>query len=233
MTHVAAAMAIAVAETTLLFILLSLRQFPKIERAFRDESWEAGRLIPLGGELAGLRVGVIGAGYTGRAVIRRLHALDAELWVFDPYLSEAEATSLGLKKVDLETLMRACPVVTLQAPATKATYKMIGAEQLSWLQDGALFVNTARAHLVDEAALVAELQTGRISAALDVYEQEPLPRDNPLLQLDNVIMTPHFAARTRQARQRQADFTVEEVERFLRDGSLRFEVTRAMLETMA
>lgn len=232
-THVAYSMSIPVAETTLALILLCLRQFHKIDRAFKDQGWAAARDLTVGAELAGNRVGVIGAGYTGRAVIRRLLALDAEVWLCDPYLSDERATALGVRKTALEPLMRGCPIVTLQAPATAETYRMIGAEQLSWLRDGAIFINTARAHLIDEAALLAELRTGRISAALDVFDQEPLPDDSPFRQLDNLIITPHIAAVTEQAYKRQGQITVDEIASFLSGGKLRYEVTRDMLDTMA
>jgi len=232
-THVAYSMSIPVAETTLALILLCLRNYHKIDRAFREKGWAAARELPAGAELAGNRVGVIGAGYTGRAVIRRLLALEAHVWLYDPYVSEEDAAEMDARKVPLETLLRECPIVTLQAPATAETYRMIGAKQLSWLRDGAIFINTARAHLIDEAALLAELQTGRISAALDVFDQEPLPDDSPFRGLDNLIITPHIAAVTHQAYKRQGEITVDEVALFLSDGKLRYEVTRDMLDTMA
>ncbi|MDE2854868.1 MAG: hydroxyacid dehydrogenase [Chloroflexota bacterium] len=232
-THVAYSMSIPVAETTLALILLCLRNYHKFDRAFKDGGWAAARALPAGGELAGNRVGVIGAGYTGRAVIKRLLALDAEVWLCDPYVDEESAKAMGVHLAALEPLMRECPIITLQAPATAETYRMIGREQLSWLRDGAIFINTARAHLIDEAALLAELQTGRISAALDVFDQEPLPDDSPFRGLDNLIITPHIAAVTHQAYKRQGEITVDEVARYLSGGKLRYEVTRDMLDTMA
>ena len=232
-THAAEAMAIPVAETTLLLILLSLRRFHKIDRAFKDDGWAAAKALGAGTELAGTRIGVIGAGRSGRQVIKKLNALDAELWLYDPYVSTAQATAMGLRKVALEPLMRECPVVTLQAPSTDETYRMIGAEQFSWLQDGAVFINTARTHPIDETALLAELQSGRISAALDVFEQEPLPDASPFRDLDNVIISPHVAAVTRQAYKRQGQITADEIARFLSEGKLRYEVSRDMLDTMA
>jgi phosphoglycerate dehydrogenase-like enzyme len=232
-THVAYSMSIPVAETTLALIFLCLRQFHKIDRAFKEAGWSAARDLMIGAELAGNRVGVIGAGYTGRAVIKRLLALEADVWLCDPYVSEQGAASMGVRKVPLETLMRQCPIVTLQAPATAETYRMIGVEQFGWLRDGAIFINTARAHLIDEAALLAELQSGRINAALDVFDQEPLPDDSPFRELDNLIITPHIAAVTRQSYLRQGQISVDEVAGYLSDGTLRYEVTRDMLDTMA
>lgn len=232
-THSAATMAIPVSEITLLLILLCLRNIHKMDRAFREQSWGAAKLYAPGEELAGRRVGVIGAGHTGRAVIRLLGAVGAEVWLSDPYLSAEAAADLGVDKVSLERLMRECPVVTCQAPATAETYRMLGAEQFGWLQDGAIFINTSRAHLVDEAALLAELESGRISAAIDVFDQEPLPNDSPFRALDNVILTPHAANETRQAFKRQGQIVSEEVTRFLQRGELRYEITADMLASMA
>ena len=232
-THVAAALAPPVGEMTLLLIMLSLRRLSEIDAAFRDSGWHAARQFLIGQEIAGKRIGIIGASQTGREAIRRLLAMDAQIWLYDPYVDAAAANALGATKVDLETLMRQCPVVSLQAPATDETYHMIGARELSWLQDGAVFVNTSRGHLIDEAALAAELKTGRFIAALDVFQQEPLPDDSPLRGLPNVLLTPHISSHTEQARKRQGQFAVDEIERFLAAGELRYEVTRDMLDTMA
>ena len=232
-THAAAALAKPVGETTLLLILLSLRQFHKIDRAFKAGGWAAADAFPAGRELAGMRVGIIGASHTGREAMRRLLAMEAEIWLYDPYLDEPEAAELGARKVELAPLLRGCPIVSLHAPATSETHNMLGAAEFALLQDSAIFINTARAHMVDEAAMIAALQTGRISAAIDVFEQEPLPDDSPLRQLDNVIITPHISAHTRQARRRQGRCMVEEIERYLSGGALRWEITRDMLETMA
>jgi phosphoglycerate dehydrogenase-like enzyme len=233
-THAASAIAPAVAELTLLLILLCLRNVHKLDRLLKaGEPWSAGRMLGMGQELVGQRVGVVGAGYTGRCVIRLLRALDCDIWVSDPYLSAASAAELGVHKAELTELLRHCPIVTLQAPPTQETYHMIGAHELRLLQDGAIFINTARAHLVDQAALLAELQRGRIQAALDVFDQEPLPVDHPLRQLENVILTPHVAGASLQARRRQGEAVVAEVERFLAGEPLHYRVTGEMLETMA
>ncbi|RIK43325.1 MAG: hydroxyacid dehydrogenase [Chloroflexi bacterium] len=233
-THAASAIAPAVAEMTLLLILLSLRQAHKLDRQLKaGGAWETSKTLGMGRELAGSRVGVVGAGYTGRCVIKLLAALDAEVWVYDPYLSAERAAELGVRPVALDELLANCPIVTLQAPPTQETYRMIGARELRLLQDGAIFINTARSHLVDQEALLAELRTGRIQAALDVFDQEPLPQEHPLRSLDNVILTPHVAGASRQARLRQGQTVVEEIERFLAGQPLRYRVTSDMLDTMA
>jgi phosphoglycerate dehydrogenase-like enzyme len=233
-THAAVAIAPAVADMTLLLIMLSLRQVHRHDRMLKaGESWDATDALGMGQEIAGQRIGVVGAGYTGRCVIALLHAVQAEVWVHDPYVSDARAAELGVRKASLEELFSSCPIVTMQVPPTKETWRMIGAHHLRLLQDGAIFVNTARSHSVDQDALLAELQTGRIQAALDVFDEEPLPAGSPFLALENVIVTPHIAGASQQARWRQGQTMVDEIHRFLANEALRYEVTSAMLETMA
>ncbi len=233
-THAAAAIAPAVAEMTLLLILLSLRQVHKLDRAMKAGGpWDASKIVGMGNELAGNRVGVVGAGYTGRCVIQLLTALNAEVWVYDPYLSNTRAAELGVRAVPLDELLSSCSIITLQAPTTEETHHMIGARELHLLQNDAIFVNTARSHLVDQAALLAELQTGRFQAALDVFDQEPLSADSPFRQLDNVVLTPHVAGASKQTRRRQGQTIIDELQRFLAGEPLHYRVTGEMLETMA
>jgi phosphoglycerate dehydrogenase-like enzyme len=232
-THAAAAMGRSVAEFSLLFILMGLRRVDDYDRRLKaGEAWAQVK-EGFGHDIRGTKVGVVGAGYVGRQMIALLQAVGAEVIVTDPYLSEAEAQALGVQKADLRALLQSCPVVTLHAPPTEATRHMIGAAELGLLQNGAVFVNTARAWLVDEAALVRELGTGRIWAALDVFEQEPLPDDHPLRTLDNVILTPHIASKTYEADERISQIMVEEIRRFFNGDPLQYRVTGAMLATMA
>jgi phosphoglycerate dehydrogenase-like enzyme len=232
-THAASAIAPAVADLSLAFTMLLLRRVHLHDRFLKAGNWGSARDLGLGHELEGTRVGVVGAGYTGRCFIKLLRALNAEVWVYDPYLSEARASELGVTVAGLDELFAKCPVVSVQAPATKETHHMIGAKQLGLLQDGACLVNTARSSVIDYDALSAELQTGRIHAALDVFDQEPLPEDNPFRELDNVIMTPHVAGGSVEARHRQGRWMVEELQRFFSGEPLRYQVTIDMLETMA
>jgi phosphoglycerate dehydrogenase-like enzyme len=233
-THAASAIAPAVADISLLLIMLCLRRVHILDRMMKaGASWEEMRPIGMGQEIAAQRIGVIGAGYTGRCLIGMLTALNAEVWVHDPYLSEARAAELGVQQAGMDDLFAQCTVVTVQAPTTQETHRMIGAKQLARLRDGGVFVNTARSLAVDQDALLAELQSGRIVAALDVFDEEPLPADHPFLRLENVITTPHVAGASVQARQRQGQVIVDEIESFFGQESLRYEVTAAMLQTMA
>ena len=233
-THAAAAMGQSVAEFSLLFIMLGLRQVNEYNRDLKaGQSWSQVKDRGFGHDIRGCKVGVVGAGYVGRQMIVLLKAVGAAVMVADPYLSEAEAQAIGVQKAELHDLLRRCPVVTLHAPPTTETRHMIGAAELNLLQDGAVLVNTARAWLVDEAALVRELQTGRIWAALDVFEQEPLPDDHPLRALDNVILTPHIASKTYEADARISQIMIDEIRRFSNGEPLKYQVTGGMLETMA
>lgn len=234
-THAAGAIAPAVAEMSILLILLALRQAHQLDRQLKAGTpWADVKGAGMGQELVGRRVGVVGAGYTGREVIWRLNGLRAEVWVYDPYLTAERAAALGVTKApDLNTLFRACPIITMQAPPTAESARMVGAEQLALLRDGGIFINTARSLTVDQDALLAEFQSGRIHGALDVFDEEPLPVDSPFRQLENIIITPHIAGASRQARHRQGRFIVEEIRRFLADEPLQFAVTRDMLATMA
>ena len=230
--HAAAAIAPAVAEMTLLLMLMCRRDVHRISQRMKEgEMWpESTENIH---ELSGSRVGIIGAGHTGRNVIRVLHALETELWVYDPYLSTERANELGVRRASLEEIMSQCPIITVQAPPTKETYHMIGRDLLDKIQDGALFINTARSHVVNADSLYESLQEKRYQAALDVFDSEPLPVDSRLRRLPNVTLTPHMAGKSTNARRRQGVLIVDELERYLRGEPLQQKVTRDMLPTMA
>ncbi|MGW2112427.1 NAD(P)-dependent oxidoreductase, partial [Streptomyces sp. NPDC001948] len=166
-----------------------------------------------GGTLS--RIGVIGASRTGRAYIALARAMGARVSVTDPYLSAADAEELGVERVPLEALLAHSRIVAVHAPVTEETHRMIGAGQLALMPDGAGLVNTARSWLVDEDALLAELATGRLDAAIDVFDDEPLPAGHPFRALPNVLLTPHQAAGSVECRQRLGTSAVDEVLRLL------------------
>ena len=232
-THSAAAMGPAVAEMTLMFILMLLRQSHRQDSLLKAGDWEGAVALGPREELAGQRVGLVGAGYVGRCTIELLRALKAEIWLFDPYVGESQAAELGVRKVGLDALLQGCPIVSLHAPVTPETHHMIGARELALLHEGAILVNTARSWLVDQDALIAALRGGRIRAALDVFDREPLPSDHPFRGLDNVILAPHFASDTVEAHRRQGQIVADEVTRFFSGQPLRYRVTAGMLDTMA
>jgi phosphoglycerate dehydrogenase-like enzyme len=233
-THAAAAIAPAVAEMCLTLTLALLRRVPQYIGAMKaGQSWEEALAIGYGTELASARVGVVGAGHTGRCFIKLLRGLEGDICVFDPYLSSKEAADLGARKVELDELLSTSQVVALHAPSTPKTRHMIGAKQLSMLKDGAIFINTARSWLVDEAALLEELRRRRIVAALDVFDQEPLAADSPFRSLPNVYLLPHVAGGSQQTAARQGRLIVDELRRFFGGEALKYPVRLDMLQTMA
>jgi phosphoglycerate dehydrogenase-like enzyme len=232
-TQAGQAMARPVAEVALTFTLALLHQVPRFDHALRsDADWTAARQAPPRHEIDGCRVGVIGASRTGRAYIALVRALGAEVAVADPYLTPAGAAALGVRSVDLDTLLRESRVVAIHAPVLPATRHLVGARELALMPDGAGLVNTARSWLVDEAALLAELSAGRLDAALDVFDAEPLPAGHPFRSLSNVLLTPHQAAATVEGRRRQGAIVLAEIRRYLAGEPLAHEVTAEQLPRM-
>jgi phosphoglycerate dehydrogenase-like enzyme len=233
-SHAAAIIADAVAEFVISEALLGLRPLHEIDRGMRaGEEGKALRERTIGRLLGACTVGIVGAGYVGRKVIHLVQAFGSRMLVYDPLLSPEAATELGALPKSLDDLLAESDVVSLHAPVLPETRGMIGAAQLARLRDGALFINTARAALVDEEALLRELRSGRISAALDVFATEPLPTDSPFRALPNVILSPHAAGHTTDTYLRQGKAMVEDVRRYLRGEPLVFEVSAQMLPTMA
>jgi phosphoglycerate dehydrogenase-like enzyme len=232
-TSAAAANAVPVAEYAVASILLAAKGVFLVRELIRAP----GESLPL--DLSkvgncGARVGIVGASIIGRLVIDALARTDLELAVYDPYLSASEAAALGVEKVDdLTSLCSSVRVLSLHAPDIPPTRGMIGREQLAALPDGAVVVNTARPALMDQDALLAELQARRISAVLDVTEPEPLPADHPLLALPNAFVTPHVAGAMGNELVRLAELAVEEVERFVAGAAPRYPITAADLDRIA
>ena len=160
-------------------------------------------------------IGIIGAGATGRELLRLLRSYTVEALLCDPYVDEEEARELGAAKAELDDLMGRSDAVSLHAPNLPELRHMIGARQLGLMKDSACFINTARGALVDEEALIAELRTGRIMACLDVTWPEPPVEGSPLYSLPNVILTPHLAGALAVDCRRMGALCIEELERYL------------------
>ncbi len=225
----APANATPVAEYTVAVILLSNKRFWTVMR----HTWEE---VAIPREVPGnyrRTVGLISASMVGREVIRLLRGLDLTVLLYDPFVDEAEAGRLGVTKVTLPELMAASDVVSLHAPNLPELRHMINADLLARMRDGATFINTARGALVDEAALLAELQSGRLYAVLDVTDPEPPPSGSPFYSLPNVIYTPHIAGSMSQECHRMADFAIDELERCLTGVPLRNRIDPAVLTVLA
>ncbi|WP_157250017.1 hydroxyacid dehydrogenase [Nonomuraea typhae] len=209
----AAANAEPVAEFTLAAILFANKRVVDIARDYRagrtDRDWDA-RYPGFGNYRR--TAGIVGASRIGRRVIELLRPFDLDVLVSDPYLHE----DLGAERVGLDELVARSDVVSLHAPDLPETRHMIDAGRLAAMRDGATLINTARAALVDQDALVAELVTGRLYAVLDHTEPEILPAGSPLYDLPNALVTPHIAGSLGGELARMADLAVDELARYAR-----------------
>lgn len=231
-SHVAALIADAVAEATILAILLGLRRYHEMDQRLKAGA-DARSTVYDGRLLGALTVGLVGAGYVGRKVVSLLRAFGSRVLVYDPYLSDREAADLGVEKAVLHELMRSSDVVSLHAAPTPETHRMIGRAELALLRDGAVFVNCADPWLVDESALLDTLQAGRIWAAIDRFDPEPLALDSPFRKLENVLITPHAAGATVDTLRRQGAAAVDEVKRFFSGQELHYRIPSERFEQMA
>jgi len=173
-----------------LLLALAHELFAK-DRLVRSQKWSEKLGIKATG-LTGRALGSIGVGNIGREIFRLLEPFEMVHLASDPYVSAEEAKALNIRLVDLETLMRESDFVCVNCPLTPETRGLVGEREFAWMKPTAYFINTSRGPIVDQAALYRALKKRRIrGAALDVFEVEPVPADEPLLKLDNVILTPH------------------------------------------
>lgn len=215
-TTAAAANALPVAEFALAAILFAGKGVFQIAQDYAhdpDVDLRSPRFATIGNYSR--TVGIVGASQIGRRVIDLLRPFDITVLVSDPYLDDGEARSLGVRRVELGELFASSDVVSLHAPLLPATVGMVSAELLESLPAGATLINTARAGLVDQPALLRLLSRGRIRAVLDVTEPEPLPLDHPLRHAPNVFLTPHLAGAQGNELRRLGESVVREVEAFV------------------
>ncbi|MBN1222748.1 MAG: hypothetical protein JXB23_05835 [Candidatus Aminicenantes bacterium] len=186
---------IAVAEFTLLLILALLRKLPIHHNTTKSGRWLEHNLMVEMGELAGRTVGIIGMGFVGKEVAKRVRGFDANVIYSDIYrLSSDQEDALGAKYVPLAVLLKEADIITLNLAMTSQSKDLIGRKEFEMMKRNAVLINTARAGIVDQNALYKALYSRRIAAAaIDVYPQEPPDPNNPIFLLDNVIFTPHMA----------------------------------------
>lgn len=180
-----------VATSALTLMLALAHRLPAKERITREGRWDR-KLDLIGTGLTGRVLGSVGIGNIGAELFRLAAPLQMVHLAHDPYADPALAASLGIRLVDLETLFRESDFLSVNCPLSEKTRGLVSDRLMRLMKPSAYLINTARGPIVDEAALTRVLQEGRIAGAgLDVFEQEPTPVDNPLLKLDNVIVTPH------------------------------------------
>jgi phosphoglycerate dehydrogenase-like enzyme len=186
-----------VAEGIVTLLLALTKQVLTKDRLVRTGRWDAKTSYP-GIGLRGRTLGTVGVGNIGGELARLLQPFDLRrILAYDPYVSSAQAAEIGVELVDLDTLMAESDFVSINCPLTQDTFHLIGERQIQRMQPSALLINTSRGPIIDQPALTRALQARQIAgAALDVFEQEPLAADDPLIQLDNVILSPHAIAWT-------------------------------------
>ena len=210
---------ISAAELTFALLLALVRRVAAADRSMKSGAWD--RKSFTGTELYGKTLGLVGAGRIGSEVARRARAFGMRVVAFDPYLAPERAAELEIELAPLEQVVERADAITVHVPLTDATHGLLDAAMLARTKRGAVIVNCARGGIVDEPALIAALRDHRLGgAALDVYEQEPLPADHPLRGLDNVLLTPHLGASTAEAQRNVALEIADAVRSALADGDL-------------
>jgi phosphoglycerate dehydrogenase-like enzyme len=227
-----AANAVPVAEFTLAQILLCLKKTWQHALAIKATGAYEKRFAVPGGY--GSTVGIIALGMIGRMVCEHLRRFDLNVIAYDPYVTQAEATQLGVTLVTLDELFQQADVVSLHAPWIEATVGMITGAHFARMKESATFINTARGAIVREAEMIDVLQARPdLLAVLDVTYPEPPVADSPLYTLPNVILTPHIAGSLDKECQRMGQIVVEELRRFLAGESLRWAISQQQAAIMA
>ena len=192
--NIPAATTVSVAEHTAALILACAKNLIQIHQSTVTGQWRIG---VLGIELRNKNLGIIGFGRIGQEVAKIMKGFEMNLLVYDPFVQEKDIKKLSGKKVTLDTLLKESDVVTIHAPLMKETHELINEEKLNLMKSTAILVNTARGELLDEEALYNALHNEKIRCAgLDVFREEPVNEKNPLLPLENIVLSPHMAVQT-------------------------------------
>jgi D-3-phosphoglycerate dehydrogenase len=213
-THVPGYATEAVAEHAFALLLAAIRRLPSADKHVRtgDFDWR-----PFGGsELAGKTLGIIGTGAIGCRVAEIAKAFKMQILGYDKYPNLKRAEEIGMKYVDLYTLLKESDFVTLHVSLTSETKGLIGKKEIEAMKKGAVIINTSQGKVIDEKDLIDALKSGKLSyAGLDVFEEEPPAKDDPLFKLDNTILSPHIGFHTVEAAKRCTDICIDNVVKFL------------------
>lgn len=224
----------SVAEGTIAYILTSLREIPRYSYNLKvKKQWKNAADSTNG--LLGKTVGIVSYGAIAKHLVRMLQVFKVKIKIYDiAPIPEEDKIKYGIEQVSLEELFATSDVVSVHTPYNDKTYHLIDKKLLSLIKDGGLFVNTSRGPVIDQAALVEELNTGRFSAVLDVYEKEPPEKDDPLYDCPNLIMIPHMGGPTTNLRQLITHDLLIEAKEFIDNvNELKHEITKAKAEQMS
>ncbi len=219
---------ISAAEHTMALMLSLARNIPPASSSLKAGQWQRNKFVGL--ELYKKCLGIIGLGRIGSEVAKRARAFGMKVLAYDPYISAEQAEKVGVVALGLEEILPQADFITLHIPKTSTTMHLLGAEELAKMKQGVRIINCARGGLVDEQALYEAITAGKVAgAALDVFEKEPPANDNPLLQLAQVISTPHLGASTQEAQVNVAVQVAEEITHVLKGEPLHMAVNAPVL----
>ncbi len=207
-----------VADFAFALMLAVARRVVEADKYVREGKWKVGwhPLMMIGSDVYERTLGIIGMGRIGSAVARRAKGFGMKVLYYDAIRREDLEKELGVEYTDMDKLLEESDFVSLHVPLTPETYHLIGEEQLRKMKPTAFLINTSRGKVVDQKALYKALKEGWIAGAgLDVFEQEPIPPDDPLLQLNNVVLAPHAASASYETRSRMAEIVAENLIAFL------------------
>jgi phosphoglycerate dehydrogenase-like enzyme len=205
----------SVGEYCLASMLTLARRLPRFDGAIRSGGWK--QTAYRGHELAGAKVGILGASSTARALITLLKPFGCDVVVYDPYLSDERAAELGVRRADLEETLQA-GFVSLHVPDVPETKGLVTRKLIERLPDGAVVINSSRGPAIDQQALLEHALDGRIYAALDVYDPEPPTLKQKVREAPNLLLTPHVAGDTAEGHLALAGYVIADVLQYLDDG---------------
>ncbi|MGA9388167.1 MAG: 2-hydroxyacid dehydrogenase [Candidatus Bathyarchaeia archaeon] len=213
-THVPSYATEAVAEHTFALLLAVIRKLSAADKHVRKGGFD---WRPFGGvELQRKTLGIIGTGSIGCRVAEIAKAFNMRILAYDKYPNVKRAEEIGMKYVDLYTLLKESDVITLHVTLTSETERLIGRKEVETMKKGIVIINTSQGKVIDEKALIDALKSGKISfAGLDVFAEEPPAKDNPLFKLDNTMLSPHVGFHTVEAAKRCTDICIDNVAKFL------------------
>jgi len=190
------------------------------DAATREGIWQQRQPFPR--NLAGQTIGLIGLGHLGKQMVTPAKAFGLNVIAWSQNLTEQGAAEAGATRVDLQELLAKADIVSIHQILSERTYHLLGADELNQMKAGAVLINTSRGPIVDQQALVAGLRAGKpAGAGLDVYDQEPLPKDHPLLQLENTVLTPHIGYVSEAAFREMYEQVVENIAAFQQGTPIR------------
>ena len=218
---------LAATEHTLAMMLALARNIPQANASLKQKQWKRSKFMGI--ELNEKVLGIVGLGRIGREIAKRANAMQMKCVAYDPFITEDRAAQMGVKIMPLDDLIRVADIITVHTPLTKETHHLINAERIASMKDGVRIINCARGGIIDEKALYEAVKSNKVAgAALDVFEDEP-PLKSPLLDLQQVIVTPHLGASTVEAQQNVAVTVAKEIVAVFQGNQAKYAVNAPMV----